>query len=420
MEIKGKKVAVVGLGVSGQSALRYALQEGAQVSAVNIGAVHSWPAHLVPLLKNIRCLAQEDEGVGQHLAGQDLILLSPGIDRQSPFLSEAISSQIPMLSEIELAAARFQGTVIAVTGTNGKSSTATMLARALELAGKRVFLGGNIGRPFVDYFLDGEAADFAVVELSSFQLEGIERFHPKVGMILNLHPSHGERYPLLEDYARAKARIARNMGESDLLLLGESKIKAFNERSWPCPVIRMPTSFQSHHSSNQWFVEETLRFLKIDLRVLKNLAEVFKGMPHRCEQLEVSGRLFKVFNDAKSTNWQATLSALRSVKNPDEPIWLICGGQRRGRHDCPDAEQIGEISRLTTRVLAIGESGEAIKKSFSSAQVFINLGEAWREILRQPESKSAVILFSPAYPSFDQYQNFVERGEHFKGLVSDI
>ncbi len=435
MEIKGKKVAIFGLGISGKSALRYAFQQGAKLTVVNQGQVEKWPQDLKSLYSQIDCLSQEEEQVAQCLAGQDLILLSPGIPREHHLLREALQNQVPIWSEIELAYRHFTKPIVAVTGTNGKTTTATMLAKALEFAGHKVFLGGNIGKPFLDYFLDNIQVDVAVLELSSFQLESLSLFRPRVALILNLDENHGERYSSMDGYALAKAQIASNMQSGDTLILG--RVEKLNDFSWPegLSVIHFPHSsdvdtllkelfpmqdFQlpgAHNRGNLWFVYRALKALGKGFEGLPHLVREFRGVPHRLERLLTpsSRPSLKVFNDAKSTNWEATLTAVRAISEEGQKVWLICGGQRRGKHDYPSFDQIQQLRDSVEKILAIGESASLIAEVFPNTEKYTNLEEAWKRIVLQ--LKSGIVLFSPAFPSFDQYQNYIERGEHFKGLA---
>ena len=440
--MKAKRVAIFGLGISGRAALRYAFKEGAHLSVVDESPRSQWKVGDGSLLQGAQCFSAEgEELIGGHLATQDLILLSPGISRRHPFLLKALERGVPIWNEVELAYPYFGKPIIAVTGTNGKTTTATMLAKALELGGLRVFLGGNLGRPFLDYFLEGkEEVDVAVLELSSFQLESLFDFRADVALILNLEKSHQERYPSVSEYALAKSRIARNMTPGGTLLLGEGR--ELDSFSWPkdISVIRLPTPLKvdeilckalpmdhfqllgAHNRNNLWFVYKALKAFLGESRGVSQLVKNFRGLPHRLERLDcppLKPKL-KIFNDAKSTNWQATLCAVKSLATLKErgKICLICGGQKRGQDDRPSLEQIRALRELTHQILFMGECAQEMAKLFSGAIIFRGLEEVWDFIHK--EWDEGTILLSPAFPSFDQYLNYRQRGEHFKSLVRTL
>ena len=425
MNLQKKRVAIFGLGQSGRSALNYARFQGAMVSAIDRGPPEDWPPDLRSLLTSTPCLSDRAPETPAHLATQDLILLSPGIPRTHFALMPALKAGVPVWNESELAARNFPGPIVAVTGTNGKTTTATLIARALEQAGHSIFLGGNTASPFLNAL--SNPPEIAVLELSSFQLESMPAFHPRVALILNLSPSHGERYVTFQEYALAKANIARNMGSGNTLILGP--LGPLERFPWPKGVtlvslpkeIFLPFPFRKelgeHNRLNFWFATQALKALGTSLSPLEGLAQNFKPLPHRLERLPPSSSKSSlcVVNDAKSTNWEATFAAVKALHQPGKKLWLVCGGQRRGRHDTPSLFQIKELNGRVEKILAIGEAAELIASTFSKVEVFPGLEEAFGWARKRLEE--GILVFSPAFPSFDQYKGYEERGEHFRKIA---
>jgi len=218
---KINKVAIFGMGKSGKAALELAKKLNQDLYAVNKGPVDSW--YYAEKIENVveSCSCYSEDDFAQHFHKMDEIVISPGIPTTHPALKNAVEKGVKILSEIEYAYLQSQDIpVIAITGTNGKTTTTTMIAEALKKAGKKVFCGGNIGIPYCDLPLSGEKVDYAVIEVSSFQLETIHEFHPKIGLILNVFPNHSERYDDVHDYAKAKFRLLKNMTKDDHLILG--------------------------------------------------------------------------------------------------------------------------------------------------------------------------------------------------------
>jgi UDP-N-acetylmuramoylalanine--D-glutamate ligase len=408
------KVGVLGMGVSGLAALRLAKKNQLDVYAINSGELETWKNKdkVLEVIDVSKCL---DEQQAESFEFDELIL-SPGIPKTHPV---AQNSKI-VTSETEFASRYIDVPMLAITGTNGKTSTCTLLAEALKLNGKKVFLGGNIGVALSELPLSGESFDYAVVELSSFQLESVDTFHPKVSVILNLSMSHGERYEALSDYAAAKFQITKGLKNEDTFIyhrdipfldewlpvldckkieLSNKDFEKFNEKK---------LAVGKHYNELYAFLDAILKTIGEPTECLKTLMNDFSGLEHRIEFVtEKKG--VKFYNDSKSTNLASTLNAIDSF---DEPVQLILGGKLRDKK--MNLDELIKRKKFLKKVHLVGESKEALSLALNGKldiEVHEYLGSA---IL---SSEPGVVLFSPAFPSFDEYNNYAHRGESFKEFV---
>lgn len=428
---KINKVAIFGMGKSGKAALILAKKHKQDMYAVNKGDPKDWfnTEGLAGVCTACSCFSEDD--FSQHFHKMDEIVISPGIPTTHPALKKAVEKGVPIISEIEYAYRYTKDVpVIAITGTNGKTTTTTMIAEALKKAGKKVFCGGNIGVPYCDLAISEEKVDYAIIEVSSFQLETIREFHPTIGLYLNLFPNHSERYDDPKDYAMAKFRMLLNMTANDHMIVGtENPYLSELEKS---PVKKsfftkgsLPIEFKAkfnftnarvkgeHNEANFFAAYETLRLLNItNLDILfQEFINEFPGVAHRLEfVLEKDGLL--IYNDAKSTNSLATTTAINAFKDATEPLYLILGGKLRNEADklLPDLlpykdkiAKIFTIGDVTERLATELGSDFTVEKAFDLKTVF-----------QKMKGEKGNLVFSPAFPSFDQFKNYVDRGEKFK------
>ncbi len=433
MNLLDKKVAVYGMGKSGISALRLLKREGAKVFAISKGDPFTWHPSINSLISIKECFDENDPLAEKIFSQSDLIILSPGIPTTNLCLKEALGT-VPIWSEIELGFHFSKVPVIALTGTNGKTTTVSLLGELLKSAGYKVFVGGNIGVPYCDISFHQENYDFAVLEISSFQLEQIESFKPHVAAILNITQNHGERYLTFNEYREAKENIARNLTSEDFLLIPKSdELLVKFAKSLPSKAIivdpkeirEMETcwdlsKFQltgSHNLSNLYFCFKVLLALGISPSDAKEGMEKFRGVDYRLQK-ENSKFPFEVYNDAKSTNYDATLTALKSLNEKNLPIYLILGGQKRGIGDSI-LSQIPDLKKYVKKIFLIGETTEMLALELKNQIPFETpktIDKAIEMVQKDKEFKG-VLLFSPAFPSFDQYENYVARGKAFSALI---
>ena len=438
-----RRVVVLGLGVSGLGAVKLILEKNAQIKVINKGPVNTWPAWetIGQMLAPGQCISQEQqEAVKQALLWAELIILSPGIARELPLLAVAHQAHIPVWSEIELAW-RFnhRPITIAITGTNGKTTTTTLFSQILEASNFQVFTGGNIGLPFCHSALaNAPKYDFNLLELSSFQLESIEQFSPHLAMILNITPSHGERYQRFEDYQRAKMQITRNMSAANFLLAPDY----LQDVSWPTPLHAQTTwvnledvdSYRrilgqhfdlqqfsllgNHNLLNLYFIFLAMEKLQLPLGAVNGVLANFRGVHHRLELVAQQNQL-AFFNDAKSTNFHASLAALTSLVGHYPQIYWIMGGQKRGGGD-DITPYLPQVAKLVTKIFLIGETTDELAAAIGATiahQACYTLPAALAAA--QSQLGQGAVVFSPAFPSFDQFRDYNHRGEVFIELVRE-
>jgi UDP-N-acetylmuramoylalanine--D-glutamate ligase len=448
MDLRGKKVLVVGLARTGAATVRFLAQRGARVKGSEVKAAEELKAPLEAL----RGLSVEWEFGGHTLPfflGAELIVVSPGVPLSLPLLKKATERGIPVISEIELAFRFLRRPVIAITGTNGKTTTTTLIGEMLRAGGQQAFVGGNIGNPLIQFAAGAQEEKWAVVELSSYQLEGIEKFRPAVAVLLNITEDHLDRYPSFQAYGKAKGRVFENQGKEDYAVLNaddaltfsfahrvESQVLLFSrERPVPvgCFLDRGGILFQAaegqrerygldrvkirgaHNLENLMAAIASSRVCGCPPEALQKVMEEFDGLEHRLEWVqEVEGVQF--FNDSKGTNVGAVVKSLMSFQ---EPIWLIAGGRDKEGDYGPLKDLIREkvkgmalIGEAKDRMFgALGNRTETVKADSLEEAVEWAWGRA---------KPGEVVLLSPACSSFDMFENYQQRGRRFKEVVRGL
>ena len=444
MELEGRKVLVLGLARTGLAVARFLAQRGARVVGADARADDAMGQARRELSRlSAACHLGPEETAW--LDGVDAVVPSPGVPRDNPLLAEAARRGIEVLSEIELAA-RFNRTpMVAITGTNGKTTTTRLVAAILEAAGLRVFAGGNIGKPLVEC-LTGDW-DWGVVEVSSFQLEWVRDFRPRVAVCLNLSEDHLDRYDGLASYGAAKARIFAAQHPDDVAVLNRDDPWVWALRP---ELDARAVSFGWSEVQEGAFVsgdaivwrgngtEERFPLWDIGLRGVHNIENVmaavcaamavgvegrhirtaarrFQGIEHRLEFVrELDGTRY--FNDSKGTNVGAVQKSLASF---DGPIVLIAGGVHKGG-SYRNLEPL--VRERVRKLILLGEAAGLMKEALGTltdTSVVADLAEAVRQA-RAAAHAGDVVLLSPACSSFDMFENYGERGRAFKELVQAL
>lgn len=447
-DLTGKHIVVVGMATTGMAAAEFLAQQGATVTVSEIktkGELGTAPE----LLRSLGVNVEMGKHVLETFLSGDLIVLSPGVDPTIPPLEKARNKGIPIVSEVELASWFLNKPLIAVTGTNGKSTTTTLIGHILSSWGKRVFVGGNIGVPLTTYLLHGEEADYIVAEISSFQLEGISSFRPWIALLLNLGEDHLDRHPTLASYAAVKARIFLNQEPKDWAVVNtdDTTAKAL------CPQIKaqiLPFGRDKSEERGIWLVdkdtvvyrkkggEEKFSLERVQLKgmhnrenimaaigaaaicgvptgVIQESLESFKGLEHRLELIGEWKGVF-VYNDSKATNVASAITALQSLEGP---IILMAGGRDKGSSYSPMRSIIKE--RVKDLIL-MGEAKEKMRTAFQDlvpVHLVDNMEEGVRVAWRLAQDGD-VILLSPACSSFDMFQDYQDRGRTFKKMISTL
>jgi UDP-N-acetylmuramoylalanine--D-glutamate ligase len=448
MELKGKKVLVVGLARTGAAAAQFLLRRGAKVMVSDAKPA----AELAEILASLQGLPLEWE-LGRHtgpfFADADLIVMSPGVPMDIPALKEARAKGIPVISEVELAFRFLRRPLIAITGTNGKTTTTTLIGEMLRAGGKRVFVGGNIGNPLIGYIDGPQDDEWVVAEISSFQLEGVVELRPKISLLLNVTEDHLDRYDSFDAYIAAKARIFANQKREDYALLNaDDSICLRLARELEPQVILFsalhPVSFGSFLTPEEICFQERdgrrdryeLNHLKIKgahnlenlmaaiavgrmcgcpREILQGVMNEFQGIEHRLEWVR---RLEGVdyFNDSKGTNVGSVVKSLQSF---EDPVILIAGGKDKGGDYGPLHEW---VRRRVKGMALIGEAKDRIFSALGGLTETAKLGTleeavSWAKSRARPGD---VVLLSPACSSYDMFHNYQERGRRFKEIVRQL
>ncbi len=438
IDFERKRVMVIGLGVSGRAAARFLAARGAALVLTD----RRPDTQTADLPAGEIRLGEDDPA---WLAGVSLVVASPGVPRDSALLALAGRRGTPVIGELELASRFVRGPIVAITGTNGKSTVTTMAGEILKRAGMSVFVGGNLGVPLIE--AAGSEFDALVVEVSSFQLETVQTFRPRVAVHLNLTDDHFERYSGLEDYGRAKARIFENQEAGDFAILNRDDRNVFAlAPGLRARVVSFGLGAPPPSGDAIWPEGGSLVFRigpgrgRIDLSAFKlpgrhNLANAmaacaaalamgaapeaigaaladFRPLAHRIEFVrEWRGVVF--IDDSKATNVGAVVEALEAI---EPPVVLIAGGMDKGGDYAPLKKPLRERVKLA---ILIGAARDTMRRALDGAAEIAmepGLAEAVRLAARVARPGDTVML-SPACSSFDQFRNYAERGEIFKELV---
>jgi len=445
LDVNGKRVLVVGLGKSGVASALFLKARGARVTVSDSKSEAELHDHIPVLLDN--GIAVETGGHGERTFGQqDLIVISPGVPVNAPALDPARKLSIPIIGEVELAARFLQGKLVAITGSNGKTTTTALAGDVIAAGRTKTLVGGNIGTPAISLVPESSEQTWTVLEISSFQLETTETFHPQVGVVLNVTPDHLDRHGTFEVYWEAKRRIFENQTEDDFAVLNmddreaakmgqglKSQLRWFSRKSEvdSGAFVRderifyrdsqgereiMPLSDMQLKGAHN--VENVLAAVAIGMiagvapEKIREAVKNFKAVEHRLEYVAtINGVEF--YNDSKATNVDATIKALESFpKN----IHIILGGKDKGS----DYTVLTPLLQTRVkRVYTIGAAAEKIESHIRGAAQITQAGTIEVAVRKAMDNASEgdVVLLAPACASFDQFTSYEHRGRVFKELV---
>jgi len=422
---KGDTAAVIGAGRSGMAALKLVCRLGAQPRLLERDET-ALSAEARAFIERNKVQLICGEHAPEHFEGLDFLVVSPGIPvaKILPLLPDSKAERPEVLAEMELAWRQLGGEpVLAVSGTSGKTTTASLAAAMLRQQGLSVFLGGNIGTPLSEYVLDGRQADVLVLEISSFQLQACSSFHPRVGVLLNIAENHLDHHADMREYIEAKFRLFRWQDEGDLAVLGKGleplvkrmAIKARQAYFTPCGRFSRTQLFGKHNQANMEAAYQACREFGVSEEKAAQAVAAFKPLPHRLERVEErDGVLF--VNDSKCTTVAALKVALEAF---DRPVRLLAGGRFKGG----DLDALRELIRERARVVGLfGEGREYFEKAWQDV-VPLHWSPALEEavrVLAAGAQAGDVVLLAPAAASFDLYADYEARGNDFKRIIKEL
>ncbi|MDF1613428.1 UDP-N-acetylmuramoyl-L-alanine--D-glutamate ligase [Desulfurivibrio dismutans] len=462
VNLEGKHVLVVGLGKSGIAAARFLLAQGVRISVSEEGRAMASNSETVQWLQARGVYCEVGGHSPELFAGVDVILLSPGVPLDIPALAMARAAGVPIIGELALASRYLRTPVIAVTGTNGKSTVTTLIGDLLRAAGYQVFVGGNLGTPLCKYLAGPQEADWAVLEVSSFQLDSAGDFCPEIGVLLNISPDHLDRYPDYAAYAAAKWRLLANQGSEQRAVINRddpeiarllaaappaASVFSFGGRGFAGPlvveekngavpggaagVIRLGLAGKSEEHEEYPLPDNELalepnrqnalaavlaaRLAGCPPAAVAPALAAFRALPHRLA-LVATVEGVRYYDDSKATNIGAVNSALQGITGP---VVLIAGGLDKGGDY---RLLLSAVQEKVRAVVLIGSAREKMRAALAPT-VPVTEAEDLPAAVRLAASLAApgdAVLLSPACASFDMFTSYTQRGEVFRRVVREL
>ncbi len=449
--IRNKRILVVGFGRSGQAAARELMRVGAFVSVQDSAEEQSFDPNLLAWFRENGAeffLGTLPEDMGAF----DMLVLSPGVSPELDLVQEAVQKGAELTGELEIAYRIGHGNYVAITGTNGKTTTTTLVGEIFHRSGRKTYVVGNIGKAVISVSSESSESDWLITEASSFQLETTRYFRPVVSAILNLTPDHLNRHHTMEAYGAAKAKIFANQTESGYLIVNQddelvrglaekarAKVIPFSLKEKPAPGAYLDGEslmladeqgeireicrrsdlriIGDHNVQNVLAAAAVSFFAGIDMDTITAAVKAFRGVEHRIEYCgEVDG--VRYYNDSKGTNTDASITAIKAIgKN----IILIAGGDAKKQDFTPLAEMLeGRVKKLVLLGRDAYMIQEACDKAGFSDYVFCKDMSECVKTAHEAADEGDTVLLSPACASWDMYDNYEQRGEHFKSCVDRL
>jgi len=435
MDVNGKQVVVLGLGISGMEAAKLLKDKGAHVTVRDNASNNA--------TVNQRADALRQRGISIELGAAipttdrfDFCVLSPGINPEAPIVKRLVQAGLPMFGELEVAYRFCECPIVAITGTNGKTTTTELVNAVLSAGGKRTKASGNIGTAFSAAVRDSANLDVMVVEVSSFQLENIVEFRPRVSVHLNLTPDHLDRYKTMEEYEAAKWQIFRNQTSDDYAIINTNlRLPEMQAQKVTLSATGSEADYQlidgwlvahgeqvleqsrtnligPHNAENMLAALAVADLYKIPREAAIEALCIYKPLPHRLEKVaEIAGVTF--LNDSKATNIDALEKALLAMRSP---VVLLAGGKDKGL----DFDGLRPLLREKVKaVVLIGQMTEKLFTAWNSAVACFRattLADAVDQTQKLAQAGD-IVLFSPGCSSYDMFRDFEDRGDQFRNLV---
>ena len=454
VKLTGKKILVMGLGRSGMATAELLLREAA-IPLLNDAKPPEAFGNSLERLRKKGAILRFTQEPRETLEDADMVVISPGISINSPLASAARTSGIPIIGELELGSLFDTGKIIAVTGTNGKTTTTSLIGEILKASGRDAIVAGNIGNPYTRAILENKRHEFSVLEVSSFQLESVMSFHPSTALLLNIAEDHLERHDTMQEYIRLKFKIFKNQNSDDIAVLNDdspllrkpaqtiksrvlrfSRFNAVSEGAYiksnhivfrldgnesviaPVADIVLPGE---HNIENVLAAICAVRISGIEADTIRETIRQFKSLEHRIEYVRKLNGI-RYFNDSKGTNVDSTIRAIRSIEGN---MAVILGGYDKQADFKPLADEIKNNANHITGIVLIGQTANKINQvlndvGFKHIVYADNLEEAVHIASSMLPGDGGSVLFSPACASFDMFADYEQRGRFFKEIVWNL
>ncbi len=419
MNLENKIVVVIGAGKSGQASARLLRKLGAQVKVSDAGSASIMDETFQKWANENKIHFEFDGHTQSFVEQSDLMIISPGVRIDALPVQWALAKGIAVWGEIELAARVCTKPIIAVTGSNGKTTVSTLISLLLNANGKKACLCGNVGTPFTQLVLQSEQYDYFVTEISSFQLETIDTFKPHIALFLNFSQNHLDRHKDLEEYFHAKVRIFENQNKKDFAVINtndewvkkaalgiKSQLRFFNQGEFESQGIVNP---------NYLAVLSVAKILGLSLDICLRELKAFKGVEHRMERVRNLNGV-EYINDSKATTVEAGRWALESIS---APIIMLCGGRDKNL-DFSVLRPL--IAKKVKRMILFGEAREKLQAAFEGAVALEQCATLEQAVQRAQKAAlpGDIVMLVPMCTSYDMFKNFEERGQAFKTIVNNL
>lgn len=422
-----KKVLIVGFGRSGQAAARYCAAQGAQVTVTDNGPSTQF-AEVLPSFTPLKLQTHFGAHPEACFIEADLIVVSPGVP-DLPQLTAARAQGTPVVGELELAVQEIKAPIVAITGTNGKSTTTALIGHLLSEGGLRTVVAGNIGTPLLDLLPEARSAQAVVLEVSSYQLETTPSLKPQIAILLNITPDHLDRYGSMDRYVLAKALILRNQGPEDVCIYNSSdplvmqvmqscraRKLAFSIEKSPVPYQLSDTTLTGlHNFENMIAATMAAQVMGVSDAAIRQGLKTFQGLPHRL-QLVRERHGVKYFDDSKGTNVAAVVKSLAGFS---EPVHLIAGGLGKGS----SYQELRQPVRDHVKTLILmGQAAHDMKDELGDLAQTLTVDSMALAVKAASDRArpGEVVLLSPACASFDMFRDYAERGDQFIKCVMEL